>query len=106
MSMKVINFSRKNFKTGMVLMGVLLNVYPKAQAADWFQTQTVAKPSWGAGQFMGFVEPAYSAYQSSSTLPFGYTPKSDLVSAPVNATSGLNTQRIRPILRGLINPGM
>ncbi len=88
----------------ILTLGIVINVCPQAEAANWFQTQTIADPAWGAGQIMGFIEPAYSVFQNSPTQPFGYTPKADLVSAPVNATSGLNTQRIRPILRGLINP--
>jgi hypothetical protein len=95
-------------KNAILTIGIMFNACHQAEAADWFETQTIAQPAWGAGQLSGFWEPAWSSFQNSAVhtgSPAGYyTPKSDLVSAPVNATTGLNTQRIRPIYRGLITP--
>jgi hypothetical protein len=78
---------------------------PLANAANWFDIQTISLPEWGSGKLIGFVQPLYTDYTGSNLAASnGQIPKQNLVQPTSNQTSELFMQRARLFLRGSINP--
>ena len=94
---------------GTVCASLFCCAIPAAQANNWFDLQTVAFPSWGAGRFIGFVQPVFTNI-SASPAANHLIPRPDYVgetdSTGTGSTSSTYIQRARFLVRGSINPNI
>jgi hypothetical protein len=90
--------------------GLALGVCQPANAANWFNIQTISLPEWGSGQFIGFLQPLYTDIAPSPTNVIGYpkapangqTANFDMVGPQYYSDSQLYMQRARLFIRGSI----
>ena len=95
----------KKFAKLALCASIGLCTAPIANAANWFDIQTISLPEWGSGKLIGFVQPLYTDYTGSNlTASNNQTPKFNLVQPTSNQTSDLFVQRARLFVRGSINP--
>lgn len=95
-----------------VSLGASILCNPVAQAANWFQIQTISLPEWGAGKVIGFLEPLYSDYAANpvlvpgapGSLANGQTAHFNMIQPTATSSSQLYMQRARLFIRGSVNP--
>ncbi len=76
-----------------------------AQAANWFDIQTVSLPAWGYGKFLGFLEPMYNDIKASPASN-GQVPKADYIAPTFDGSAGFSIQRARFFVRGSTGPDL
>lgn len=76
---------------------------PSANAANWFEIQTVSLPEWGKGTFFGFLEPTYTDMKYTPAIN-GQIPKADYIGPTFDNTTDIAMQRARLFLRGNVTP--
>lgn len=80
---------------------------PTAQAANWFDLQTVSVPEWGYGKLIGFAEPTYSDINAGIASNH-QIPKPDYIGVSAQqdtgSTAGFYLERARVLVRGSIDP--
>ncbi|MDA8328291.1 MAG: porin [Betaproteobacteria bacterium] len=91
-------------------VGLGLCVCQPANAANWFNIQTISLPEWGSGQFIGFLQPLYTDIAASPVVVSGYphapangqTAHFNEVAPMFDSSSQLYMQRARFFIRGSI----
>ena len=80
---------------------------PVANAANWFDIQTISLPEWGSGKLIGFVQPLFTDIAANSVTAgpvHDQVAKFNQVQPKSDQSSELYMQRARLFVRGSINP--
>jgi len=91
----------------IVCIALLSGQISVAHATNWFALQTVSIPEWGAGTFIGFVQPTLTNI-AAGTASNKLTPRPDYVgetsTTGIGSTDAGYLQRARFLVRGNITP--
>ncbi|MHB0991527.1 MAG: hypothetical protein ACYC0M_09655 [Burkholderiales bacterium] len=90
-------------------VGLGLGASQSANAANWFEIQTISLPEWGYGQVVGLLAPLYTDIAANQivapkTFVNGQTARFDQIGPAFDSSSQIIMQHARLFIRGSINP--